>query len=258
MYRKYLSHQMKVSLQYRAATFMNMFVSSFAVVASLVSFSLIFSTFSNVAGYTLDDILITFSISTIVFSMSEFLFRGFDLFENLIVKGELDVLLLRPRSIVLQVLGNKVEFGKIGRVVFSLAILAYVILTSQIQWTALKLLTILLMIASGIVIFLGVFLLGSAFTIFTVTGNEVVNIFTNGGKDLTEYPIDIYKKAFKNFFTFIIPFASFNYLPLQYILSKPSASVWINMLSPVYGMFFVVPCLFVFKWALTKYTSTGT
>ncbi len=258
MYRKYLAHQMKVSMQYRAATFMNMFVSSFAIVASIFSFILIFSTFDTVAGYTLEDVLITYSIATMVFAISEFLFRGFDLFDQLIIKGGLDVLLLRPRGMVLQILGNKLEFGKLGRVFFSLAILIYVILTSQIEWTILKLITILLMVLSGVVIFFGVFLLSSSFTIFTVTGNEVVNIFTHGGKELTEYPLDIYKKAFKNFFTFIIPFACFNYLPLHFILSKPSATIWLNMLSPVYGMLFIIPCYFVFKWALTKYTSTGT
>ena len=114
------------------------------------------------------------------------------------------------------------------------------------------------MVLSGVVIFLGVFFLSSSFTIFTVTGNEVVNIFTHGGKELTEYPLDIYKKAFKKFFTFIIPFACFNYLPLHFILSKPSATIWLNMLSPVYGMLFIIPCYFVFKWSLTKYSSTGT
>jgi ABC-2 type transport system permease protein len=193
-----------------------------------------------------------------VFAISEFLFRGFDLFDQLIIKGELDVLFLRPRGMVLQILGHKIEFGKLGRVFFSLAVLIYVILTTQIAWTFLKLATIVLMIISGVVIFLGVFMLSSSVTIFTIRGNEFVNIFTNGGKELTEYPLDIYKKFFTKFFTFFVPFACFNYLPLHFILSKPSASILINMLSPIYGMLFIIPCYFIFKWALTKYTSTGT
>lgn len=258
MYFKYLRHQMKSSLQYRAATFMNMFVSSLAVVSMLFSFILIFSKFDTVAGYTLSDVLVTFSVSTMVYALAEFLFRGFDHFDDLILKGNLDVLLLRPRSIVLQVLGQKIEFGKLGRVILSLVILIVVVLTGSVNWTFLKLLTLVLMIASGVVIFFGVFLLSSAFTVFTVSANEVVNIFTHGGQELTTYPLDIYAKPFKIFFTFIVPFATFNYLPLQFILSNATANSWLYMISPIIGMLFVIPCYFVFKWALTKYSSTGT
>lgn len=258
MYRKYLSHQIKISLQYRAATFLNMFISSLAIVSSIFSFLLIFTTFDTIAGYTLQDVLLTYSISNLVFSLSEFFFRGFDLFDKLILKGGLDVMLLRPRGLVLQILGSKVEFGKLGRVLFSLIVLLYIVFTSSIQWSVLKVITLFLMVLSGVVIFLGVFFLTSALTVFTVSGNEVANIFTHGGKELSEYPIDIYKNFFKKFFTFIVPFACFNYLPLQFLMSKPAASIWVNMLSPVYGMLFIVPCYFVFKWALKKYNSTGT
>ena len=63
---------MKVSMQYRAATFMNMFVSSFAIVASIFSFY--FDIFQLLTQWrvTLEDVLITYSIATMVFAISEF------------------------------------------------------------------------------------------------------------------------------------------------------------------------------------------
>lgn len=258
MYFKYFRHQLKISLQYRSATFMMMFVNSISVLISLIAFTLLFSQFSSVGGYTLSDVLITYSTVILSFSISEFIFRGFDQFDKLIQDADLDVLLLRPRGIILQILGYKVEFGKIARILLAIGILLWVFFTSTIEWTVLKVITIILMVISGVVIYFGVFLLCSAFTVFTITGNEVINIFTNGGREMCNYPLDIYKKGIRNFFTFIIPFATFNYLPLQYVLGRANANIWLNVLSPVYGMLFVIPCIFVFKWALTKYSSSGT
>lgn len=258
MYFQYVKMQLKSSLQYRASTFMMMFVQVFSSLATLVGVYMLFLKFDNIAGYTFNEVLITYGVILLVFSLCEFIFRGFDQFEKLIVTGELDKLLIKPRSIFLQVLGYKLEFGKLGRVTLSLLVLIYAAVSSSIEWNALKLITLISMVVSGLIIYLGVFLLSSSFCIFTVQGTEVVNIITNGGRETASYPLDIYNKAFTKIFTFLIPFACFNYLPLQYLLDYPGVTIFGNMLAPYYGMLFIIPCYFIFKWSLTKYKSTGS
>jgi len=258
LYFSYIKQQLKISMQYRSATLMMVFVNTVSYLGSILALVLLFTTFSNLAGYSLQEVLITTSVSLLVFSFSEFLFRGFDQFDILVYSGSLDHMFLRPRSIFLQVLGYKMEIGKLGRVVMSIAILVWALVTSGIQWNFAKAILLLLMVLSGIVIFLGVFLFSSGINIFTIKGNEFVNIFTNGGREVAGYPLDIFNKAIRNFFTFIIPFASFNYLPLQYLLGNTQANIWVNYLSPIYGMAFVIPAYLFFNWALTKYNSSGT
>ena len=258
MYFKYIVQQLKISLQYRSATFMMMFVGFITSLGSLYGVILLFDRFSNIAGYTLEEVLLMFSVVLFVFSFCELFFRGFDTFETLVKSGDLDQLFIRPRGIFLQVLGYKMEFGKIGRVILSVGVLIYAALNSTIQWNALKVVTLLLMVISGIFIFLGIFLLSSSVNIFTIQGNEFVNIFTNGGRDIASYPLDIFNKFIKTFFTFIVPFACFNFIPLQFLMGSRSATILGNMLAPLYGILFVVPCFYVFKWALTKYSSSGT
>jgi len=87
---------------------------------------------------------------------------------------------------------------------------------------------------------------------------EFINIMTNGSKELANYPINIYKKWLTRIFTFVIPIACFNYLPLSYILGKGSLPRIVYAISPVLGMLFVIPCLLFMNWALKKYQSTGT
>lgn len=258
MYLQYIKMQLKGSLQYRASTFLMMIVQVFSSVATLIGIYMLFLRFDTIAGYTFNEVLLTYGVILLVFSLCEFLFRGFDQFEKLIITGELDKLLIKPRSIFLQVLGYKIEFGKLGRVTLSTLVLIYAAVNLSVEWNALKFLTLVSMIISGVVIYLGVFLLSSSFCIFTVQGTEVVNIITNGGRETASYPLDIYNKFFTKIFTFLIPFACFNYLPLQYLLNYENATILKNMLAPYYGMLFVIPCYLIFRWSLTKYKSTGS
>ena len=55
---------------------------------------------------------------------------------------------------------------------------------------------------------------------WTIQGLEVANVFTDGGREMAQYPLNIYQKGVRIFFTFIIPFGCVNYLPLLFILDK--------------------------------------
>lgn len=257
LYFKYLSLQLKSAFEYRLSLILSMFSSSLSTLANFIAIVLLFSSFETIAGYSLSEVLITYSMVSFSFSFSEGLFRGFDQFDTLVKTGELDRLFIRPRSIFMQVLGYKVEFNKLGRVILSGILLVYALLSATIVWTAFKVVVLLLMIIASMVIFLGLFLVYSGISIFTIEGLEAVNIVTNGGRDLCYYPIDIYPKVFRRVFTYIVPFAVFNYIPLQYLLGYPNATLF-YAISPLFSFVFLGICYLFFRWALTKYKSSGS
>ena len=140
---------------------------------------------------------------------------------------------------------------------FGVGIMIYSLVSANIAWTFVKVLTVVMMFVCSIVIYAGMFLLFSSVSIFTVDGIEFMNIVTNGGRDLAEYPINIYGEFFRKVFTYIIPLGCVNYLPLLFLLDRSGATIF-NALCPLFGLVFFVVCLFVFNWALTKYKSTGS
>ena len=257
LYRKYLSLQIKSAFEYRTSLVFNMISGSLTTVASFFAIMMLFQNFETVGSYSLNEVLITYAVVNFTFGVSECVFRGFDTFDKLVRTGELDRFLIRPRSIFIQVLGNKIELNKMGRILFSFAVLIYALSTAGIVWTAMKVLTIILMILGSIVIFAGLFLIFSSVSIFTVEGIEVMNIVTNGGRDLAEYPIDVYSGVFRKIFTYIIPLGIVNYVPLQFLLGFEHATIWYG-LSPLLAVVFFGICFMIFKWALTKYKSTGS
>ena len=257
LYRKYVLLQVKSALQYKASLIFDIISSLLTTLATFFGIVLLFQTFDSVAGYTINEVLITYSLIYFAFSFAEMIFRGFDQFDMLVRSGELDRFLIRPRSIFLQVLGYKIEFNKLGRVVFALCLLIYSLLTASITWSIMKVLVVILMFIGAVIIFAGMFLIYSGLSIFTIEGLEVVNVITNGGRDLCEYPIDVYSNIFRKVFTYIIPLACVNYLPLQYLLGYEKATL-LYALSPLFSIVFFVVCYLFFRWALTKYKSTGS
>lgn len=256
LYFKYVRNQFKTGFAYRGSSVMTMIGQVLGVIATIIGIYCLFQEFNTLGDYSFNDILITYAVVIFIFSFDEMMFRGFDEFDSLIRTGELDRLLLRPRNLVLQICGHKIEVIKIGRVLVGAILIILACVLSNVQWDVWKVLILIEMIISGIITFFGVYLLTSALTIFTIQKAEFINVFTDGGRELCYYPLDIFKKFITKIFTFIIPFASFNYIPLRYILGFADATVW-NAIYPLVCIPFVLIGYFVFNYCMKFYKSAG-
>jgi ABC-2 type transport system permease protein len=223
-----------------------------------VSIFLLFERFPNIGGWSLYEVALCYSIIHMAFSLSECFARGFDSFSSLVVNGDFDRILLRPRSTTLQVLGSKYEFTRIGRLAQSVIVLVYSLANLNIPWDLYKVITMVLMVMSGVFIFTGIYMLGASLCFWTIEALEVVNIFTDGGREMSQYPLSIYKDWVKKFFTYVIPFGTINYLPLMYILNKVQGNKVLYMITPLWGMLFIIPCIWIWKLGVRHYKSTGS
>ena len=166
-------------------------------------------------------------------------------FNDLIVKGDFDRLLLRPQNILLQVFVNEVSFVKISRLIKAIIILIIAVINIDVVWSIDKIITLIFMLFASVIVFLGIFILAASYCFLTVKGLEVRNVFTDGGKHMAQYPIGIFKKGFVFFFTFIIPYAFVNYYPLMYFIGKETNILY--AFSPLLVILFLIPCLIAFS-----------
>lgn len=258
LYFKYLAILFKSQIQYRASFLLLCTGQFFVPFTVFAGFYFLFERFGRIRGWSFFEVALCFGVIHMAFAISECCVRGFDGFSSLVAGGDFDRLLVRPRSTVLQVLGAKFEFTRIGRLLQSVIVLVWAISGLKIKWSILKAVTLVFMVCSGVFIFAGIFILAATLCFWTIQGLEVANIFTDGGREMAQYPLDIYKKWVTRFFTFVIPFGCVNYLPLMYILDKTGGSGIPYMLTPLAGMFFVIPCLLVWRFGVKHYRSTGS
>ncbi|MBQ7798499.1 MAG: ABC-2 family transporter protein [Clostridia bacterium] len=258
LYNKYVKMHSKSALQFKANLAMLSFASVLISIGEILSIFLLFKRFESVGYWGFYEAALMFGIITTVYSIVECFGRGFDEFANLIKRGDLDRLMVRPVNIVYQIFGSKIEFSKLSRVLLGLIVSVIAIINLSITWTFTKIIVLTLTYICGCCVILGVMMIGAGISVFSVENLEFINIITNGAKEIGFYPINIYNKLLSRIFTFIIPVACFNYLPLSYIMGYGNLPQIVYALSPLIGMLFVIPCLLFFLWSLKKYQSTGT
>ena len=258
LYNKYIKMHSKSAFQYKGNMAMISFSSVLISLSEILAIFLLFKRFESVGYWGFYEAALMFGIITTVFSFTECFARGFDEFANLIKHGDLDRLMVRPVNIVYQIFGSKIEFSKLARVILGIIVSIIAIINLGISWTLSKIIVLILTYICGCFVILGVMMIGAGISVFSVENLEFLNIITNGAKETAYYPINIYNKWLSRFFTFIIPIACFNYLPLSYIMGYGSLPQIIYALSPLIGMLFVIPCVIFFTWSLKKYQSTGT
>lgn len=258
LYGKYLIMALKAQMQYRTSFVLlsiGQFFVPFSVFAGLY---FLFERFAQIQGWGFFEVALCFAVIHMSFAISECFARGFDSFSTMIINGDFDRVLVRPRSTIVQVLGSKFEFTRFGRLVQSSIVLLWAISGLGIEWSLIKIITLFLMITSGIFIFTGIFMLAATFCFWTVQGIEVTNIFTDGGREMAQYPLDIYKEWVTRFFTFVIPFGCVNYLPLMFLLDKVDGNSYLYMITPLAGFLFILPCIVIWQFGVRHYRSTGS
>lgn len=258
LYGKYAKMHMKSAGQYKANMLMLGLSSCLISVGELLAIIVLFKTFTTVGNWGVYETMLMFGIVTASYSCTECFARGFDEFPNLIRHGDLDRIMVRPVNIVYQIFGTKIELWKLLKTGMGLAVSIFALTKLNIVWTFTKVIVLISTFACGCLVVWGVMLIGAGICVFTVENLEFINIFTNGAKEVAYYPINIYSKWLSSLFTFVIPVACFNYLPISYIMGYGSLPQIVYALSPFIGMLFVIPCLIFFVCCLKKYQSTGT
>jgi ABC-2 type transport system permease protein len=258
LFVKYLLILFKSQMQYRTSFWLLTFGQFFIPFSVFAGLYFMFERFGQIKGWDFFEVALIFGIIHMAFAVSECLARGFDMFSSLVVSGDFDRLLVRPRSTVLQVLGSKFEFTRFGRLLQSSLVLGWAISNINVEWTTMKVVTLTFMIVSGVFIFTGIFILMATMCFWTIQGLEIANIFTDGGREMAQYPLNIYQKWVTRFFTYVIPFGCVNYLPLMYLLGRTEGNSALYMLTPLAGLLFIVPCLLVWKFGVRHYRSTGS
>lgn len=256
LYFRYFQIHLKSRMQYKVSfllTTIGQFLVSFNV---FLGVWFMFNRFHEVKGYTYGECLICFSVVLMSFSIAECFFRGFDAFAYIIGKGEFDRMLVRPQGLIFQVLGQRIEFTRIGRLMQAVVMLGYSISRGEVEWNGFRVATLIFMIFGGTIVFASIFLIYASICFFTLEGLEFLNVLTDGAREYGKYPIEIYGKNVLQICTYMVPFAFFQYYPFLYLIGR--VEDWRYMLLPIVSCLILIPCLIFWQFGVRHYKSAGS
>ncbi len=254
--KNYLSLHLKISLEYKSSFILTIISQALAMLVELFVVISLFYKFKLLDTYNTYEILLGFSTLWLGYSLVELFGRGFDHFSKIIVNGNFDLLLIRPRSLFIQIFGSDICYEKTGRVLISLIIFIYSSIKVMTNITILKILLLVSMVLCCSIIILSVLIVGASFCFYTIQGLEVINIFTNGTRQVGQYPMGIYKKVVRIFFTLVIPITLVNYYPIRYLTGETNNLIY--LLLPYYSIIIFIISNIIFYIGTKKYTSTGS
>jgi ABC-2 type transport system permease protein len=253
--------QISAQMQYRASFFVQASGQFLATFTDFILLLLVFQRFPSIAGWSLGEIAFLYGLGGLAFGISDLVCGGFDSLSRMIRLGTFDRVLTRPVGTFAQVLASDVQVRRLGRIVQGLTTLGLAVSWLPVTWTADKILVAISAIASGVVIFCAIWVIGAAITFWTVETSEVTNVFTYGGELLVSYPMSIYAEGLRRFFTFVVPLVFVSYLPGLYILERPDPlglPPVAQLCSPVVAIAFLLVARGCWALGVRHYQGTGS
>jgi ABC-2 type transport system permease protein len=262
LYFRYLAISLRSQMQYRASFLLQTFGNFLITASEFLGLAGVFQRFHQIRGWTLPEIALFYGIISLAFAIAEAVPRAFDVFPSLIQSGDFDRVLLRPRSTILQVLGQAFQPTRLGRFTQGLIVLLWASHRLQISWTVAKITLLLASVLGGACLFSGLIILQATMCFWTIDSIEVINCTTYGGVEAAQFPLTIYHRWFRDVFVFVIPLATINYFPAHFILGRAettfNSSPLIQCVSPVFGFLFLLFCLQIWRFGVRRYRSTGS
>lgn len=252
---KYLGMYFKSQLEYKSSFILTCIAQLLTLSLSSFMVFILMDKFHFLDNYDIYELMLGISIVQFGFSFSECFMRGFDKFSEVIKVGGLDLMLIRPRNIYVQVFGSNIELTKLSRVLGSLVLFIIAISNiDSITWYGVLYLFLLLVGSS--MIYAALFIFSACFCFKTVEGLEFMNIFTDGSSEFGQYPMGLFRREVILVFTFLIPLACVNYYPISYILGK-SDNIW-YLISPLMTFVLFIMSIITFNRCIRHYEGAGS
>ena len=205
------------------------------------------------AGYSGNQIIFFFLSFNLVDVVTQFLYRQVYSFRPMIVKGDFDLVLVKPVNALFRVLMGGSDL--VDLVTIPPLIILIIIYGASLNPDFTQVITYFILMINALLIGTAFYVAILAFGIVTTEIDHSVMIYrdlTNLGK----LPIDIYGKPLRVFLTYFIPIGVMMTVPGRAImgLTTPVGII----ISLFVGIVFVVLALRFWKFALTKYTSASS
>jgi ABC-2 type transport system permease protein len=262
LYWRLVGARIRGQMQYKISFLLNMISFTLLTTLDFAVIAILFGRFQSLAGWSIAEVALLYGLTTIAFSLSEMIGRGFDApFEAMMMQGTFDRILSRPQGSFFQVLASEFQLRRLGRTLQGALVLGYALSRLDIAWSVPRLLLIPLSIASGTIIFMGLIVIGATLCFWTIKTPEVINAFTFGGTTLASFPLPIYHRWMRRIFLYIVPVAFVNYPTALLLLDRtdplglPPTVAWA---APVVALIFFGIARAFWQFGVSKYQSAGS
>jgi ABC-2 type transport system permease protein len=255
LYLTYLRLTAKSWWQYQADFAISMVSLALHDGSSLLFLGVIFASIRQLEGWSLHEILLIWALEVVIRNVARFFFDVPHRIHMYVQSGDLDRLLVRPSSLLLQIAGERgMSLEAVGQILVGTAALLAVLPGLHLPWWSIFYLP--LTIISGVFIMCGMHLLVSClnfcFTNALAALSTVTWMYRFG-----QYPVTIFALPLRLLLTWVLPYAMMGFYPAAFLLRGDEYRFY-GLLAPLVGFFLFGLSLLVWRVSLRRYQSTGS
>ncbi|MHC3470504.1 ABC transporter permease [Streptomyces sp. 7R007] len=260
-YRLIAGMWVRSSMAYRTSFVVTMVGNLTMTAMDFVAILLMFAQVDSLGGWSLPEIAFLYGLSATSFGIADLVLGSMDVLGSRIRDGSFDVLLVRPAPVLAQIGADRFAVRRLGRITQGAVVLGWALVSVDVDWSAVKVLLVPVMVVSGAAIFSALFVAGAAFQIVAQDASEVQNAFTYGGTTLLQYPPTVFGRELVRGVTFLLPLAFVNWVPAAYVLGRPypvGLPHWAAFAPPPVAAGFCALAGLLWRASLRSYRSTGS
>ena len=251
----------RVSMTYRTS-FVILTVAQFVVTGlDFLAIVIMFANIDALGGFSLAEVAFLYGGAGVCLGLADLILGNIEHLGSKIRLGTFDAMMIRPVPLYAQVCADEFALRRLGRIAQATAVLAWAVVTLDLEWTPAKAAMVGYLVVCGTAIFLAIFTLGAAFQFWTQDASEAANAFTYGGNTLAQFPLTIYPAEMVKALTFLVPIAFVNWYPSLYVLGRPDPfglPEAFQFAAPVAALALGLLAAVAWRTGVRRYRSTGS
>jgi ABC-2 type transport system permease protein len=260
VYRTVIGSRVRSQLAYRASFWLNVVTS---VGVGLLEFIELFAIMSNVrvfGGLNFRQVAFVFALANAGFALAEIVFGQLDTMPTQLRLGRLEVLLVRPMRLLLQLITFDFQLRRLGQVAVSVVIITVVLPGLHLEYTPATIYLLLITPFVGGAIYGSFFVTAGGLQFFLINGAEFTASFVYGGSYAGQLPGSVLITPVRVLFTFVFPATITAYLPALLIMGIPGSDMlpaWLGWFAPLFAAWAWLLAWFTWRAGIRHFTGAG-
>lgn len=235
----------KCQLKYKLDFFVQLIIWSIYAFIPIIAVDLLIKKFGNLGNWTQYNIFIGYAVIMLSYDLARMIARGFDNFHNYVENGSLDIILVKPLGVFLQIMGNEFFLRRFSGIISYIFLLFLSISKLDIEMNKLYIsIFILFIVISIVLLFISLLIFSSIFTLIFKKRNLISEILVDKTAFISYVPTNMLNKIVKTFLIYFIPIYFCYYIPMNKIFicdfyGSIILSIFISLLISITSLYII-------------------
>jgi ABC-2 type transport system permease protein len=246
----------KARMQYRVDFIISSIGMFFSSLATLAVFWVLFTSITNLAGWTFLEMIFIYAFYMIAISPMQILFDNIWQIRFHVQQGTFLKYYFRPLNMMFYYMSEMFDIKGLTQLAAGIVLLIYSSINLDITWTVARFVLLIAALLGAALVQISITVMAGC-AAFWVTDSYPVLGLAWKLREFAPYPMGIFDGAFRFTFTYILPIGFVAFYPSQLFLRPEQASPLVYF-SPLIGVGLFALTYWVWTLGVNSYTGTGS